>query len=540
MKTHHSLSLLSLIAALLLSFAARSAHSVELSMAEWIEQQDVKTQNLAIAGMTIDGDTVAHTTAGSVSPDGAMPDENTQFQIGSITKAFTNLLLAEMVAAEKVRYDTTVGDILGDRLTAKNTAIGNITLQALATHTSGLPRLPGNLAPTDPLDPYKGYDSEKLLAGLADARALQPLGDHYAYSNFGVGLLGYLLGEVHGDGYAAALKAHILTPLKLQHTGVFDTDNQAAGFRDGDVVPAWDMTDSLAGAGALWGSTSDFETLARVLLGDTASSLKHALSDDLPIATNSASGFDVTRVWHVAYDGEHPVFWHNGGTGGFWSFFGFRPDTHQAVAIFVSGNTDPTNGGLALLGASAGDPPDITIDPQTLGQYELTQQFGIGVIEQNGQLVAQATGQPPFALEAMGDDWYALTSVDASVHFVREDGVITGLELAQGGALQPAKKTADVAASDSVEVAALSEAELSEYEGEFALAPGAIFTIRPRDGGLEAKLTGQAFYPIFAKGDDVFFYKIVAAELHFQRDDAGAIVALVLHQGGAEQRAEKQ
>ncbi|MEO0576459.1 MAG: serine hydrolase [Pseudomonadota bacterium] len=529
-----------LAAAALLSFTMPSAHASESTMADWVEQQDTQRENLAIVAMTIDGDNVSHVAKGVSTPGGEMPDEMTQFQIGSITKAMTNLLLAEMVAADKVRYDTTVAEILGKDFAPKNAAVSKITLQALATHSSGLPRLPANLAVSDPLDPYKGYDNDKLIEGLATARMLQPLGNHYAYSNFGVGLLGYLLGEVHGEGYATAMQQYVLEPLGLKHTGTFDTDNQAAGFSGGDVVPAWDMTDSLAGAGALWGSTADFERIARVLLGDTPSALKHALADDLAVAVKGGDGYDVTRVWHVAYDGEQPVYWHNGGTGGFSSFFGFRLDTHQAIAIFVSGDSDPTEGGLAALNAQPAPVASGTVDAQALGQYTLTPQFGIGIVEQDGQLIATPTGQPPYALSPVKDDWYALNNVDASIHFVREDDQITGLELAQGGVLQPAQKTADTAASLSVEVVELSTETLAQYTGEFALGPGATFTIRPRDGGLEAKLTGQAFYPIFAKGDDVFFYKIVAAELHFQRDDAGVINALVLHQGGMEQRAEKQ
>ena len=52
-------------------------------------------------------------------------------------------------------------------------------------------------------------------------------------------------------------------------------------------------------------------------------------------------------------------------------------------------------------------------------------------------------------------------------------------------------------------------------------------------------LTGQPFFPVFPKGDDKFFYKVVDAELHFERDSKGDVNAVVLHQGAIVERAEK-
>ncbi|MFK8052572.1 MAG: serine hydrolase [Woeseiaceae bacterium] len=530
------------VAFLLLALgAAMTTHAddLETSMATWLEQQDIETANLAIATLVIDGDLATHATAGSISPDGLAPTQETQFQIGSISKVFTNLLLAEMVAADKVSYTTTIGELLGDDFKPVNSALTDISLEALATHTSGLPRMPGNFSPADPSDPYQDYTAANLMDGLKRTRAEQRLQSNYAYSNLGVGLLGYLLGEVHGGGYEEAVTEHVIKPLGLQQTGLFDTDNQAQGFRAGDVVPAWRMN-SLSGAGALWGSTKDFEQLAKVMLGQRDAKLQQDSARGQEIFASSSDGFDVTRIWHVAYADGGPIFWHNGGTGGFWSFFGFRPDTAQAVAIFVAGDSNPTNDGLALLGADEPKAAAMLIDTKLLGQYQLTPSFGIGVFIQDDQLFAQATGQPPFSLANAGNDWYALHEVDASVHFVREGLEVVGLELVQGGRIQSAERVADKAQIQSKAAVELPPDAFAEYVGDFALAPSVKINIRERKGGLEAKLTGQGYYPIFAKGDDVFFYKIVDAELHFERDADGAIDALVLHQSGMKQRAEKR
>jgi len=523
---------------LLALFMTTAATATEPDMQEWVDSRIASGDNLAISAVVVEDGEATFYSAGAIAPGGSKPDGKTQFQLGSITKAFTNLLLAEMVAAGELGYDTTIGDILGDDFTPKNPAVAQITVEALATHTSGLARLPGNLVPSDPLDPYKGYDDDALLGAIEDARNLQPLGDHYAYSNFGVGLLGHLLGRLHGSTYQEALVEYVIGPLGLGQTGFDEIGNVASGYRGGEVVPPWSIDDALAGAGALWGSAGDFAALAAVLLGGSESPLRHDLDRDLAVVETGDDGQSVTRVWHVAFDDDVPVYWHNGGTGGFWSFFGFRPDEGRAVAILVSGDEDPTDDGLARLDASIPEPSAEPADPAILGQYEFNPRLGVGVYELDGALVAQVTGQTPLPLYAVGDDWYALSMADASVRFVRSDGEVTGLELAQNGTIQPAGKVSASAATATRQAVEIDEASLEQYVGEYDINDDARFTIRTRAGGLEAKLTGQSFFPVFPLGNDRFFYKVVDAELQFERNEDGVVDAVVLYQGTIVQRAE--
>lgn len=524
---------------LLLSIAAAEARGSDFDVQAWIDEQVASNSVLAATVAHLKDGRVRHYAAGTLTPGSdTLPDADTQFQIGSITKAFTNLLLAEMVEQGKVGYDTTIGDILDDEIAFANPAVAEITLLQLATHTSGLPRLPVNLTSTDPADPYKGYDDKLLLAGVASSRSRQPLGNHYTYSNFGVGLLGYLLGVVHGGGYEAALAERIVEPLGLERTGFETADGSAAGFRNGRVVVDWTI-ESLAGAGALRSTANDLMRVALIMLGLDDSPLAHDLAADRAIES-PATGFDVTRVWHVASSGAGKIYWHNGGTGGFWSFLGWRPDTAEAVAILVSGDPDPTPIGMQWLEAEPPDPDPVDIDETLFGQYELSPDFGVGVFEKGGMLFTQATGQTPFQLSPVGDDWYAIGLVDASIRFVRADGEVVAVELAQNGMLQRAEKTADAAEALARTEVAMPRDALTEYVGAYpARQPPVTFTIRLGDAGLEAQLTGQQFLPIYPKGEDVFFYKVVDAELHFERDDDGNVSALTLHQGPATIRAEK-
>ena len=513
--------------------------SASSEIQNWADEQASEHAFNAIAAAYINDGEVTHYAAGRVSPDSdVLPDASTRFEIGSITKSFTDLLLAEMVEAGQVSYDTTIRDILGTEVTFANEGIGNITLLQLATHTSGLARMPANFAPGDPLDPFKDFDEEALFAALAMARDKQPLGNHYTYSNFGVGTLGYLLGRVHGNGYVAAVTELVLEPMEMNNTGFGPDKNSAVPYRGGAVVSHWSL-DSLAGAGALHSNTNDLVRAAQILLGDIDNPFAHDLEADKEVLS-PASGFEVTRVWHVARSSSGPVYWHNGGTGGFSTFFGFRPTTNEAVIILVSGDTDPTEFGLMQLTIDDPLPPNETIDESVLGQYEFNETLSAGIYEMEGALVGQLSGQPPVGLYSLGDDWYAVDLADASIRFLREDNRVVAVELVQNGVVQTANRTADVAEAVARTEIDVSKEDLAAYVGEYVINANAKFTIRMGEEALEAQLTGQPFFPIFAKDDDIFFYKVVDAELHFERNDEGSINALVLRQGANVQRAERQ
>ena len=150
------------------------------------------------------------------------------------------------------------------------------------------------------------------------------------------------------------------------------------------------------------------------------------------------------------------------------------------------------------------------------------------------------SGQGPVGLLPGADDWYAFTSVDASLRFVREAGEVIAVELAQNQRIQRAGRTSDQPSRPTRMAIELSAEALSAFVGEYPINDSVKFTIKQGDDGLLAQLTGQAFYPIYPSGDDVFFYRVVDAELRFERDDADAVTALTLHQGPVQQRAKKQ
>ena len=156
--------------------------------------------------------------------DGKVPNGDTAFELGSLTKTFTALLLARAVADGRVTEQTTLGALLasappgaGEGLPSTSPA-ASITILELATHTAGLPRLPANHAPKNGDDPYADYDAARLVSALGEVQ----LGERgvVEYSNFGVGALGYALTGARG-GYAKVLADDVTGPLGLAHTTVF-------------------------------------------------------------------------------------------------------------------------------------------------------------------------------------------------------------------------------------------------------------------------------------------------------------------------------
>lgn len=527
-----------------------TARGADADLAAWLEAGVAESRITAASAAVIERDGVDFIHRGRRSPgDPAPPDDGTRYQIGSITKVFTHLLLAEMRAAGVVDFDTTIGELVPAPFSPRNPAVARIRLDALATHASGLPRLPPNLDPGRP-DPYANYDADALHAGLAATRDGQPLGAFHAYSNFGVATLGHLLGRADRSSYAEAVTKHVLVPLGLQQTGFEPGDNAATPVAAGKPVDAWRFDDALAGAGALWGSAGDLARLLQACLGTHEHALRHALADDTKIVVEDAGPIALTRVWHVARGATPPIYWHNGATAGFHSFIGWRPDQARGIAILVSGDADPTAIGLQALGHVAAAPAAPAVDASIPGRYRLSPQFDIVVHVVDGVLVAQASAQPPLRLHRIDEDWYGIGEVDASVRFVREDGRVVALELVQGGRAQRGERIAADAGADAGQAAtsaaagrpriALDASLLDEYVGTYRLAPGIEFTVRRAAAALEVQLSGQSFLPVFAASADRFLYEAVEAELQFERDAAGRVVALVLHQGGLVQRAPRR
>jgi len=183
---------------------------------------DGRIPGLAVGRLS--GGEVLRVTQGRARAERAEPvTASTVFEIGSISKAFTGVLLADMVLRGEVALDDPVAKYLpaGTRVPERDGVA--ITLRHLTTHTSGLPRLPSNLEPKDPADPYADYAAARLTSFLATHQLVRAPGASYEYSNLGAGLLGYALATRAGLSYGELLRKRILEPLGMTETGVSET-----------------------------------------------------------------------------------------------------------------------------------------------------------------------------------------------------------------------------------------------------------------------------------------------------------------------------
>ena len=159
--------------------------------------------------------------SGATAPGGAvLPGADTVYEIGSITKVFTSLVLADMVVRGEVGLDDPVAKFLPATVKVPERDGKRITLRDLSNQVSGLPRMPDNLKPADGADPYVDYSADRLYEFLARCELGRAVGEKYEYSNLGVGLLGHALALKAGMGYEELVSKRVLEPLGMADTAI--------------------------------------------------------------------------------------------------------------------------------------------------------------------------------------------------------------------------------------------------------------------------------------------------------------------------------
>ncbi len=382
----------------------------------------------------------------------AAPTSETVFEIGSISKAFTGTILALLVNDGRARLDQPLQDLLpAEAVTIPVAGERPITLADVATHTSGLPRMPSNFAPKDPSNPYADYTVEQMYAFVGSCRPARPPGGAYEYSNLAMGLLGHALARKAGSSYEDLLVASIASPLGMTSTRIAltgDMRKRLAPGHDAALSPAanWDIP-TLAGAGGIRSTASD---MMRFLRANLAAGEATPLAKAMALAQRTHWADPTGRMemglgWHIRVPGGWR--WHNGQTGGYHSFLAFDREGGRGVVV-------------------------------------LSNTASMKVDELGGALI----------------------------------------ELLEGKDVKPIEAAKEVAVSKEI---------LERYVGKYELAPGLVFDVEVGDGRLEVQLTGQPRFPVFAKSETEFAYRVVDASLAFEIEPgAQKAKALVLHQNG--------
>jgi D-alanyl-D-alanine-carboxypeptidase/D-alanyl-D-alanine-endopeptidase len=335
--------------------------------------------------------------------DGRPPDGSTVFELGSLTKLFTSLLLAELVQSHEVALDDAVQRYV-------TFAPANITLRQLASHNSGLPRIPGDLlARSDPRNPYASYTYADLAHWMHGYR---PDGKSH-YSNLGMGLLGYALAQRTGESYARLVRERILEPLGMRWH-----DHPIQGYNaEGEATPAWNWA-SLEGAGSLCSTADDMVRFVRANL---------APSQPMRL-TQTGLGWMVLP--------NRTTCWHSGETVGFHSFIAIDTSRHVGVVLIGNAGTDQLDAcGFALLGHLGGRPFERPVRAQVVerglaGRYRFANGDILSVTAWNSGLLVHLGGQSNYRYLPDSDRLFTSRYGDVQLEFY-EGGVIlrqNGLE----------------------------------------------------------------------------------------------------------------
>lgn len=509
-----------------------------------VNGQEQKIQGFGQVTNGTDGKNQAH-----------LPDANTVFEIGSVSKTFTALLLADMHARGVLKLDDTVAALL-PAYTIPQYQGRAITLLDLATQTSALPRLPANLLPRQADNPYADYSENNLRDFLRSYQLTRAPGAKYEYSNLGFGLLGQALSARAGKSYAELVQERIAKPLGMADTGIALTanmqNNLAIGHdAQGKTVANWDMP-TLAGAGALRSSAQDMLRYLQAHMHSANVKTPAGLQlVQQPQRPTGMQGLQIGLAWHVHSVRGQTVVWHNGMTGGYASFIGFTADGQRGVVVLANASVNVDDIGMAALlpaapaadvGNTGGNTATDKLSAKQLAEYTGRYQLAPGAIVNISAgpdgLLAQLTGQPQAPVFPRKKDEFFYKVVEASLQFERDaSGKIQSLTLHQNGHASPAPRIGEAApeaasnASRRTEISLPAE-QLKQYVGSYTLAPGFKLIISEQSGQLFAQATGQGSNAIFAEAKDKFFLKVVDAQLSFQRQADGKISGLVLHQNG--------
>lgn len=474
----------------------------------------------------------------------AWTDDGAQmYEIGSVSKVFTGLLLAQAVERGHLKLEDKLGELLKDKVPVMTPGVAAVNLRQLVTHSSCLPR---QAVPPRSIEDagreIRNYTREQLWEALGKVPGGSPPCAR-DYSNFGFAILGELLAVRYGTTWEALVRDRITGPVGMKDTVVElgpRRERMAAPF-DGEVDTAfWDMR-AYAGAGGLRSTAADMLLFARAVAAGRKGPLGPA-AERLVTPLGASDGEEIGYgVMLRGKDGKK-VAYHYGLTGGYTTWWAMLP-AGEAIFVSVSNQQAPIRKVVSAVDASlfpvASAP--VAVAPADLAAFEGTYRYGrdesFSFVARDGVLYGKGARTGFFPLVAVAPRRFTRPSTSTQFDFERDGAHAGRVLLAQGGRTFFASRDEKARPPG---YAIPPRESLAAYTGRYQLRPGVTIDVTEEEGQLLARLTRQWRFPVFAKADarDRFVYEIVKAELQFERDGAGKVVAVVLHQNG-EQRAPR-
>jgi serine-type D-Ala-D-Ala carboxypeptidase/endopeptidase len=319
-------------------------------------------------------------------------DGDTLFDLASITKPFTGILLQDMIERGEMKLDDAVAKYLPPSVKMPERNGKEITLLHLATHTSGLPHLAGNLNPKRVDNVFADYSVEELYAFLSGYELTRDPGTKVEYSSLATGLLGHVIALQAGSDYESLVVERICRPLKMDSTRITLTPELKARFATGhnqygEAVLSWDRETQLGGS-ALRSTANDMLKFLSANLGFTPSPLTPAMAKTHVLRVDQTLNMDFGLDWIITRDPQGgEIVWHCGGVPGYVTVAGFDKTRRRGVVVLSSSwDLDVvTIGGLLLKSEWRPDrrPEAAKISRESLdsypGQYRLSPDFALGI-----------------------------------------------------------------------------------------------------------------------------------------------------------------
>jgi CubicO group peptidase (beta-lactamase class C family) len=474
---------------------------------------------------------------------------DTLFEIGSITKTFTALLLQDMIEREEMKLDDPVAKYLPKSVKMPSRNGKEITLLQLETHTSGLPSFPDdNADPKRADNPYGDYTVEKLYAFLSGCQLTRDPGAKYEYSNLGMGLLGHVIALKAGTNYESLVVDRICRPLKMDSTRITLTPELKSRFATGHnqhgyAVSSWDFG-ALVGCGALRSTANDLLKYVSANLGLTPSSLTPPM-EKMHVARFHADviDHDVGLGWFITRELQGTkIVWKTGSVSGYTAFACFDKMRRRGVVVLSNSEDglDVYNTGKLLLESewqSDGRPKETKISSQIydscVGQYQLSPDFALGMLIM-WQFLLNA---PKAAIYIpVGFCLAVLLGFLWRTASFRKRCIILGC-----AALASCLLAALMALVLSHMVCALLHPGIGiRCEGDRIFAQYTLTVNRP-SSPITSKLSDfpAEFWPeipveLLPKSETHFFNRLTGMPVTFFRDDRGKAIRLIAHIPGAE------
>ena len=369
-------------------------------------------------------------------------DEQTIFQLGSITKQFTSAVILKLQEEKKL----SVSDKLSKYFPGYPKG-DSITIRQLLTHTSGVFNYTndGEFMKNEMTKPAT---REKMLALFKDKPLDFSPGTKWNYSNSGYLLLGYIIEDLTKKTYQQAVRKYIFTPLQMTHSGFDFTDlkssKKATGYfnldeKESTVAPIVDSSVSFS-AGAIYSTTGDLYVWHEALQKNMILSKEQQEMAYTPVKNNYGYGWGVDSI-----DGKRRVS-HGGGIPGFVTNISRVPQDDICI-VLLSNASNPTlqditgNIYAVLYGKPYEIPKEktsVTLPLEKLkeyeGEYEINKDLHVIISVKDGELIAAPTGQPTSVLLAEREDFFFLRSPDIQIDFTRDDKkIVNGFMLHQNG-----------------------------------------------------------------------------------------------------------